>query len=110
MKRYPVKAKRRAIEPVAVAPADVVPARSRASSFDFRYSSTSISLEGGRAHLKVRRARSTDGTLESESFEGEVDRSLFEEAQRQFAAQTAFFWQSFASWLPFHRRRGGDFD
>lgn len=112
MSNYPVKAKRRAVEPAPRATPDVVSSRADDDArLSFRYAYASISLEAGKARVKARRARWMDGKLESESFEGDVDPSVFEraveEAQRQFLAQTAFFWQSVAAVLPFHGRRGG---
>jgi hypothetical protein len=115
MNHYPVKAKRRAAKPTAEAAPDVVPARSaHRASFNFRYSYASITLDGGKAHLRAHRASSTNGTLDSESFKGDVDRALFEraveEAQRRFAAQTALLWRAFAPWLPVAARRDSDVD
>lgn len=112
MSNYPVKARRSAVEPATRATPDVVPARGEGDArASFRYAYASISLEGGKARVKARHARWSAGKLESESFEGDIDPSVFkravEEAQRQFLAQTALFWESFAALLPFSGRRGG---
>ena len=113
MSKYPVKVKQDKTEVARRGASDVIPVRATANSrVSFRYAYASISVEGGKARVKARRAQWTDGTLESESFEGDVDAAVFDravtEAQRQFIAQTAFFWKSFASLLPFYGRRSGD--
>jgi len=70
----------------------------------FRYSYTEITAAGGTPRVKAQRARYENGRLESERFEGEVDRSGYErmlaEAQRQFAHQTASMLRSVFSFLP----------
>ena len=47
--------------------------------FSFRYSYTEISASGGKARVKSSRARFEDGKLTSEAFEGELDRSAYEQ-------------------------------
>jgi hypothetical protein len=73
----------------------------------FQYAYSEISMVGGRAHVKSRRASLTDGKLESESFEGELDRRAYDraisQAQQHFAAQTELFLRSLS--LLFPRRR-----
>jgi hypothetical protein len=109
MSKLPVKIKRVPPGPAAKAAPEVIPARaSRRGEATFSYTQASISLGGNRAHVKARRVELTEGRLESETFEGDVDPSMFGravvEAQRRFLAQTALFWQPFASMLPFFRR------
>jgi hypothetical protein len=54
-----------------------------------------VSLVDGRTHVKSRRARFQDGKLESEAFEGELDRTAYEqmvrEAERYFLGTLALF-------------------
>ena len=73
----------------------------------FQYAYSEISMVGGRAHVKSRRACLTDGKLESESFEGELDRRSYDhaiaQAQHHFAEQTELFLRSLS--LLFPRRR-----
>lgn len=73
----------------------------------FQYAYSEISMVGGRAHVKSRRASLTDGKLESESFEGELDRRSYDhavaQAQHHFAEQTQLFLRSLS--LLFPRRR-----
>ena len=93
----------------------VVAKKSGVSTFTtFRYASAEISVRGGRAHVSVRRAQWEDGKLSSEAFEGEVDRTVYEQAvlqaQRYFIGQTALFLQSLASLLPFAEKRSRDGD
>ena len=70
----------------------------RAQFFSFQYSSTEISLVGGKTRIKSRHARFEDGRLKSEAFEGELARSAYDqmasEAQR-------YFWKSLSLFLPF---------
>ena len=54
-----------------------------AAFFSFRYSSTEISVVGGRARIKSRQARFEDGTFKSEAFEGELDRTAYDEMMRR---------------------------
>ena len=113
MRKHPVKVKARDAGAAVRAGNDIVPARTPGPArATFRYAYASISVEGGKARVEARRAQWADGKLESESFEGDVDETVFEravaEAQRQFLEQTALVWQSFASLLPFHGRRSGE--
>jgi len=109
MSKHPVKIKRAPTRLIAEPAAEVMPAHTpRRGEVTFRYSHASISLAGNRAHVEARRVEMTGGRLESETFEGDVDPSVFgravAEAERQLLAQTALFWQSFASMLPFSDR------
>ncbi len=109
MSKHPVKIKRAPTRLVANPAPEAMPAHApHRGEVTFRYSHASISLAGNRAHVEARRVELTGGRLESETFEGEVDPSVFgravAEAQRQLLAQTALFWQPFASMMPFFRR------
>jgi hypothetical protein len=105
MSKRPLEVKARNRQAAVREGTDVVPAPTATNAqATFRYAYASISVEGGKARVTARRAQWTDGKLESESFEGDVDRTVFdraiEEAQRQFVAHSALLWQSFASFLP----------
>ena|SRR5512144_1599209 len=94
MATYPVKAKKRALQKSRND--DVVVAEpARTSFFSFRYSSTEISMVGGKTCIKSRRARFEDGKLTSEAFEGELDRSAYDQmvgqARRYFLGALALF-------------------
>jgi hypothetical protein len=109
MSKHPVKIKRTAVRPATETPPEVITARAlRRGEITFSYTHASISLGESGAHVKARRVQLTDGRLESETIEGDVDPTMFGravvEAQRQFLAQTALLWQPFASMLPFFRR------
>jgi hypothetical protein len=77
---------------------EVVVESRQASFFSFRYSSTEVALVDGKTRVKSRQARFEDGKLTSEAFEGELDRSAYDqavgEAQRHF-------WRSLSLFLPF---------
>ena len=97
MATYPVKARKRVPEKLRTDEVAVVePART--AFFSFRYSSTEVSLVDGKTRVKSRQARFEDGKLTSEAFEGELDRSAYDqavgEAQRQF-------WRSLSLFMPF---------
>ena len=66
------------------------------------------------ARVKSSRARFEDGKLTSEAFEGELDRSAYEqmvsEAQHQFLAQTALLMKSLSWLLPFSAKHRPDRD
>jgi hypothetical protein len=73
--------------------ADVAPAPARFVSF--RYSSTQLTLVDGRTRIKSQQARFQGGKLESEAFEGELDRTVYDEmvrhAERYFLGTIALF-------------------
>jgi hypothetical protein len=77
--------------------------------FSFSYSHTEVSVVGGAARVKTRRASFRDGKLNTESFEGEIDRSVYErmvdDAQRFFLAQTALLARTLGAFLPRDRER-----
>ena len=110
MSNYPVKINRRPLierEPETIdAPA---PVARRGGFASFRYTSTELTLRGGTAYVRGRRAQWEDGRLSTETFEGDLDRAAYDravdEAQRYFAAQTAWFFDALAPLLPFSRKR-----
>jgi len=119
MNKYPVKlAERIRAHPVRKKESEVVdvpaPASRSHSFLSFRYSYTEMSVLGGKAHVKSKNARFEDGKLTSETFEGELDRSAYDQAvsdtQRRIGEHTAQFLKSFSLFLPFFRTRGPDRD
>ena len=92
----------------------VEPARAGNPFLSFRYSYTEISAVGGRARVKSRNARYEDGKLTDETFEGELDRGVYErmagEAQKYFLDQAALFFQSLWAFLPASRNRSSGRD
>ena len=111
MSKHPVKIKRAVAKSAAGPLPEVIsPRRPRGGETTFSYTYASISLGNDRAHVKARRVQLTDGRLESETFEGNADPSVFGRAvvaaQRQFLTQAALLWQPFASMLhSLHRDR-----
>jgi len=94
---------------------DVRATKSAMNTFTrFRYASAEITVHGGKAHVSARRTQWEDGKLSSEAFEGEVDRTVYDEAvlqaQRYVIGQTALVLQSLTSLLPFGGRRSRDRD
>ncbi len=87
----PTKRPRRKVRKAAVV--DVEPAPARFVSF--RYSSMEVSLVDGRTRVKSRQAHFQDGKLESEAFEGELDRTAYEQmvrrTERHFLGALALF-------------------
>jgi hypothetical protein len=115
MSRYPVKRKSRTPRNVEKDAVEVIgPAFSASSSLSFRYSYTEISALGGKAHVRSRKTRFEDGKLTSEAFEGEVDRTIYDQmvsdAQHYFVGQTALFLKSLSLFLPFSRKQRSDLD
>jgi hypothetical protein len=82
--------------------------------FSFSFSHTEMSLQGGRARVKSRSARFEDGKLETQTFEGELDRRAFDEfvdqSQRLVAQQASMFLRSLSWFLPFAGKRKTDRD
>jgi hypothetical protein len=84
------------------------------SVFSFHYSYTEITVAGGKARVKSRRAGYADGKLSRESFDGEFGRLIYDEAigqmQRAFAVQASSLLRTFASFfaLPPAIRRARD--
>ena len=105
-RRHPVaKTKSGAVEVRGDAVEAVAPTLGSSSFLSFRYSYTELSVLGGKAHLKSKNTRFEGGKLTSETFEGELDRSAYDEAtgnaQRLIAEHTAQFFKSFSLFLPF---------
>ena len=100
MGKHPVKREQRALREVETDAVEVI--RPANSFFTFRYSHTEISAAGGKARVKSRQMRLEDGKLTTETFEGDVDRTIYDrmmgDAQRLFLNQTALFAKSL-SWL-----------
>jgi hypothetical protein len=108
MGSYPVRVGKRAVSKVDEGSVEVIRPAARTGPFvSFQYSYTEISAVGGRANVKSRKARLEDGKLTTETFEGDLDRSAYEqrvsEAQRYFLGQAELFLKSLESLLPFWR-------
>ena len=115
MSKLPVRRAERALRKFEHDAVEVVEPPSSANPFfSFRYSYTEISASGGKARVKTRRARFEDGQLTSEAFDGELDRSAYEQivggAQHQFLAQTALLMKSLSWLLPFSGKHCPDRD
>ena len=112
MSKYPVKRAQRALREVEADAVEVM--RPANSFFSFRYSHTEISEVGGKARVKSRQMRLEDGKLTTETFEGDVDRTVYErmvgDAQRYFLNQTALFTNSLLWLLPSSRNPRSDHD
>jgi hypothetical protein len=109
MRKYPVRLAEPALRKVEKDAVEVIASSSRANPFfSFRYSYTEISARGGKTHIKSRKTRLEDGKLTSEAFEGELDRSAYEqmvsEAQHYFLGQTKLLLQSLSWFLPPSRK------
>jgi hypothetical protein len=115
MNKYPVKLGKRAVRNVEKDAVEVIGPASRGNQFvSFRYSYTEISALGGRAYVKSTRARLEEGRLTSEAFEGDLDRSVYDQmvgdAQHYFLGQTALFMKSLSLLLPFSWKQRPDRD
>ena len=79
--------------------------------FRFRHSYTEISSVAGSTHVRSKETRFEDGRLTSESFEGTLGQSAYDDlvaqAQKLFASQTAFLLRQFSLFLPVSDRRSG---
>jgi hypothetical protein len=107
VERAPRKVEKDAVE--------VMEPAAKANPFvSFRYSFTEISASGGKAQIKSRNTRLEDGKLTSEAFEGELDRSAYEQmvsqAQHYFLGQTALVMKSLSWLLPFPGKHRPDRD
>ena len=104
MTKYPVKAQARKVRPVESKAVEVIGARPTTSFFRFRYSYTEISSLGDTPRVKSRKTSFEDGKLVSETFEGELDRNVYESVVRNtaqfFMSQTATLMKSFMELLP----------
>lgn len=115
MPKHPAKLPRRAVPETDRSVAKVIAPDSGSSVFSsFRYSHTEITARGGKAHLRARSTRFENGKLTSESFEGELEGSaynqLVKQTQQYVANQTAQFLRSFSLFLPFPTKRPTDRD
>jgi hypothetical protein len=112
MSKYPVERGQRALREVETDAVEVIwPVN---SFFTFRYSHTEITAVGGKARVKSRQMRLEDGKLTTETFEGDVDRTIYDrmmgDAQRYFLNQTALFAKSLSWLLPSSRDPRSDRD
>ena len=115
MSKLPVRRAERAPRKVKQDGFEVMEPASRANPFfSFRYSYTEISASAGKARVKSRKTRFEDGKLTSEAFEGEFDRSAYEQmvsqAQDYFLRQTALLAKSLSWLLPFSGQERPDRD
>jgi hypothetical protein len=82
--------------------------------FSFSFSHTEVSLQRGRTRVKSRSARFEDGKLETQTFEGELDRRAYDQvvdhSQRLLTQQASMLLQSLSWFLPFARKRKTDRD
>jgi hypothetical protein len=113
MNKYPVKLGKRALRNVQKDPVEVIGPASRANPFvSFRSSYTEISVVGGKAHVKSRNMRLEEGRLTAEAFEGDLDRTLYDQmvrsAQHYFLGQTALLMKSLSLPLPFSWKQPPD--
>jgi hypothetical protein len=115
MRNYPVRraapAPRKAEEDVI----EVIGRPSKASPFfSFSYSYAEISARGGKARVKAKKIRLEDGKLTSETFEGDLERSAYEQmishAQQFILGQTALFMKSLLLLRPFSEKQRFDRD
>jgi hypothetical protein len=110
MSKFPlVSPPKRALGEVDDSPIDVIPAIERRTSFfSFSYSCTELSNAGGRTQVRSRKTSLQDGKLVSESFEGELDSSAYDEqvrrAQDAVLGQVRLFMQPFTWFLPSTRK------
>jgi hypothetical protein len=112
MNRYPVKRRQGTLREVKADPIEAIePVR---SFFTFRYTHTEISATDRKAHVKARQTRLEDGKLTTESFEGDIDRTVYDrmvaDAQRYFVGQTMLLANSLSWFLPFLRSPRSDRD
>ncbi len=115
MSKYPVRRVERAPRKIEKDAVEVIEPASKANPFvSFRYSYTEISASGGKARVKSRNTRLEDGKLTSEAFEGELDRSAYEQmvsqAQQYFLGQAALVMKSLSWLLPFSGKQRPDRD
>ena len=112
MSKYPVTRAQRALREVETDAVEVV--RPASPFFSFRYSHPEISRVGDKARVRSRQTRLEDGKLTTETFEGDVDRTVYDrmvgDAQRYFLNQTALFAKSLWWLLPSSRNPRSDRD
>lgn len=109
MRKYPVATTTHEVSRVAEGPIEAISPLPMGGFFSFRYSVTEVTMQGGRTQVKSRRTRLEEGRLVSETFEGESDRSAYEQmvrqAQQQVADQSAQFLRSLSWFLPWAGRK-----
>ena len=115
MNKYPVKLGKRAVRKVETDAVEQIAPTSGANPFvSFRYSYTEISALGGKAHVKSKQVRLEDGRLTAEAFEGDLDRSAYQQmvsqAQQYVLGQTGLLLKSLAWLLPFSQKQRPDRD
>src|SRR5437899_1446420 len=90
-KKYPLARVARDIPAITAKEGHPVVGQSSSSEssswFSFSYSYTEVSVVGGSAKVKRSRTRLTDGKLESETFEGTLDRAAFDAMARDVSQQ-----------------------
>ena len=112
MNKYPLKTVSKKAPLRQVEPADVDVVRPPVQSggfFSFSYSYTEVTSQGGRTHVKSRRAQLADGKLSTESFEGETAGHVYDDmvrqAQQQVLDPSAWLLRSLSWLLPVRRTR-----
>ncbi len=110
MPKHPVKVSRRAVTDAKRHSIEVIEPRSGRHAFaSFRYSRVEFTAHGGKAQLRARNTRFEDGRLTSESFEGELEGSAYDQlvkqTQQYVAHQTEQFLRAFSLFLPFSTKR-----
>src|SRR5438552_1213649 len=115
MKKHPVRLGERVPGKVAKNALDVIEPAARAGPFfSFRYSSMEMSATGGRTRVKAKTTRLEDGKLTSETFEGDLERDVYDravnDAQRYFLNQSALMLKSLSLLLPFSWKQRTDRD
>ena len=115
MNKYPVKLGKRAVRKVETdAVEEIAPASAANPLVSFRYSYTEISALGGKAHVQSRQVRLEGGRLTAEAFEGDLDRSVYDQrlrdAQHYCLDHTALLMKSLSWLLPFSWKQRPDRD
>ncbi len=103
MSKYPLKTTSKtppARKPDSPIAERVPPAFPWTGFFRFHYTSTELTSQGGRTHVKARHTRLEDGRLHTESFEGELPAGAYDEAVRRTQQQMLGLMRSLAWWLP----------
>ena len=115
MAKHPAKLSRRAVQEAERNEVEVIEPRSGGNMFArFHYARAEFTVRGGKAHLRARSTHFEDGKLTSESVEGELEGSVYDQlvkqTQQYVANQTAQFLRAFSLFLPFSRKRPSDRD
>ncbi len=108
MSKFPVKINRRPARVVREDEAEIVE-QPTTPFVSFSYTFAEVSVRDGKARVRSRKTQLADGRVTSESFEGELDRSSYDDAiakaHRHAATQTAMVFDMFSALLPFRPRR-----